>query len=132
MTRYLLDTNIISALMRDPSGPAAARLREVGADKVCTSLIVAAELRYRARRRDSAPLTAALEAVLASLDVLPLEPPLDGAYAEIRAALEAEGTPIGANDLLIAAHAKTSGCTLVTDDQAFARVPGLSVENWLR
>ena len=59
------------------------------------------------------------------------EPPADQRYAEIRAALEALGKPLAANDLFIAAHALALNCVLITDDRAFERVPGLAVENWL-
>jgi tRNA(fMet)-specific endonuclease VapC len=67
------------------------------------------------------------------LEVVPFAPPADAVCAVIRAALEKAGRPIGANDLLIAAHAVSLGCTLVTDKQRdFARIEGLSAENWLR
>jgi tRNA(fMet)-specific endonuclease VapC len=130
--RYLLDTNIISNLIRDPQGPVAQRLRAVGEDKVCTSLVVAAELRYGAAKLGSPRLTARLEAVLGALDVLPLEAPTDSFYGEIRARLERDGQSIGANDLLIAAQALALGHTVVTaNTREFNRVAGLLSENWL-
>lgn len=133
MTRYLLDTNIVSRLVRDPQGPVTARIREVGEAQVCTSIVVAAELRYGAAKRASAPLTRQIEAVLGALEILHLEPPADAVYGEIRAALERTGTPIGANDMLIAAQALVADCTLVTDNEReFARIEGLALENWLR
>lgn len=61
-----------------------------------------------------------------------LEPPFDAVYGDLRTSLEASGTGLSPHDLLIAAHAMTLHATIVTDDQAFSRVPGLSVENWLR
>jgi tRNA(fMet)-specific endonuclease VapC len=131
--RYLLDTNIVSALVRDPHGRVTDRVRAVGEADVCTSIIVAAELRYGATKKGSLRLTEQLEAVLGALQVLPLEPPSDETYGDIRAQLELEGKPIGGNDLLIAAHALVLGCTVVTDnDREFRRVQGLEVENWLR
>lgn len=131
--RYLLDTNIISAMVRDPRGVVAARIHDVGEANVCTSIIVAAELRYGAAKKGSARLSAQLELVLNALDVLPLEIPSDASYGEIRAQLERAGTLIGGNDLLIAAHALATGCTVVTDNRReFERVEGLRVENWLR
>ena len=131
MTGYLLDTNVLSDLMRDPSGPAAQRLRAVGEDAVATSVVVAGELRYGAARRGSPRLTERVEALLAELPVLPLAPPADAAYARLRAALEEAGTPIGGNDLLIAAHALALGRTVVTANlREFGRVDGLAVENW--
>jgi tRNA(fMet)-specific endonuclease VapC len=131
--RYLLDTNIVSVLVRDPHGKITAKIRAVGEANVCTSIIVAAELRYGAAKKGSARLQSQLEAVLAALEVLPLEGPADETYGEIRAALERDGRPIGGNDLLIAAHALAIGCAVVSDnEQEFARIPGLVVENWLR
>jgi tRNA(fMet)-specific endonuclease VapC len=131
--RFLLDTNIVSSLVRDPHGPVARRIAEAGERRVCTSVIVAAELRYGAVKRSSSRLTAQLEAVLGALDVLPLEPPADVRYGELRARLEQAGQLIGPNDLLIAAQALALGCVIVTDNEReFSRVDGLRVENWLR
>ena len=131
--RYLLDTNILSDLIRHPQGCVAEQIRHVGEGEVCTSVIVAAELRFGAAKRSSARLTAQLEAVLSTLDVVPFEQPVDETYGAIRAQLEQAGTPIGGNDLLIAAHAKALGCTVVTDNEReFGRVDGLACENWLR
>jgi tRNA(fMet)-specific endonuclease VapC len=131
--RYLLDTNIVSDLVRRPQGRIAQHIREVGEAQVCTSVIVAAELRYGAAKKGSQRLTAQLEAVLGALDVLPFEAPADEAYGLIRARLERAGQPIGANDLLIAAHAVALGCVLVTDNESeFGRIEGLPRENWLR
>jgi tRNA(fMet)-specific endonuclease VapC len=130
--RHLLDTNIISDLIRDPQGRIAARIAEVGEDAVCTSVIVAAELRYGAAKKGSARLSAQVERVLAGLQTLPFEEPADRAYAELRVRLEAAGTPIGGNDTLIAAHAISLGYAVVTDNEReFARVDGLKVVNWL-
>ncbi|WP_316978871.1 type II toxin-antitoxin system VapC family toxin [Shumkonia mesophila] len=131
--RYLLDTNIVSDLVRNPRGRAMRRIREVGEAKVCTSIVVAAELRYGAAKKASPRLSAQLEAVLGALEVLPLDLPADAAYGRVRARLEAAGRPIGANDLLIAAHALALGHTVVTDNEReFARIDGLACENWLR
>jgi len=130
--RFLLDTNILSDLVRRPSGRIAVRIAEVGADAVCTDVVVAAELRFGARKRNSPRLTGQVEAILSAIEILPLESPVEDAYAEIRHDLERRGTPIGPNDLLIAAHARTLGLTLVTGNTAeFLRVPELEVENWL-
>lgn len=132
MTTYLLDTNIVSDLVRNPRGRAATRLRDVGDDDVFTSVIVAAELRYGAVKKGSPRLSAQLETVLGALAILPLETPADIAYGQIRADLERRGQMIGGNDLLIAAHAVSAGATLVTDNEReFSRVRDLLVENWL-
>ena len=131
--RYLLDTNIVSDLVRNPQGRIAQQIRKIGEAKVCTSIIVAAELRYGAAKKQSPRLTAQLQAVLGALEVLPLEAPIDTAYGALRARLEKAGTPIGANHLLIAAQALALGYTLVTDNEKeFAQVKDLPRENWLR
>jgi len=131
--RYLLDTNMISDLIRHPAGPVAQRIADVGVAAVCTSIIVAAELRYGAAKGQSSKLAARVEAVLASLEILPLEPPSDLFYGNIRLELEKAGRPIGGNDLLIAAQAKALRYTVVTANEGeFGRIKGLAVENWLR
>lgn len=131
--RYLLDTNVVSDLVRNPQGRVAERIRKVGEAQVCTSIIVAAELRYGATKKGSPRLTTQLEAVLGALDVLPIETPADAAYGLIRTRLEQAGRPIGGNDLLIAAQAIALGYTIVTDNEGeFARIDGLPQENWLR
>jgi tRNA(fMet)-specific endonuclease VapC len=131
--RYLLDTNIVSDLVRHPQGPITEKIETVGEDRVCTSLIVAAELRYGAAKRDSKRLTVQLDTVLAALDVLPLEPPIDRIYGDLRAQLEKRGCLIGPNDLLIASQALALDCILVTDNEReFRRVDELTIENWRR
>ncbi len=131
--RYLLDTNIVSNLVRNPQGRVTSRIREVGEAQVCTSIIVASELRYGAVKRGSPRLTAQLDAVLEALEVVPFEAPADVAYGVLRARLERAGRLIGGNDLLIAAHAVALRHTIVTDNEReFARVDGLPCENWLR
>lgn len=131
--RYLLDTNILSDLVRNPRGAVTARIREIGEDRICTSIIVAAELRFGAEKRGSRRLTARLESILNALEVLPFESPADAVYGMIRAQLERAGCLIGGNDMLIAAQALALGHRLVTNNEReFARVEGLAVENWLR
>ena len=132
MTRYMLDTNIISDLIRNPQGKAARRIAKVGEKALCTSIIVAAELRYGSAKSGSTRLIRAVEGVLAEIEVLPFEPPADAEYGSIRTELEAAGRPIGSNDLLIAAHACATGATIVTANAAeFKRIRDLKVENWL-
>ncbi len=131
--RYLLDTNIVSDLIRNPQGRVAQHIREVGEARVCTSIIVAAELRYGATKKASPRLTAQLEAVLGALDVVPFEAPADTTYGLLRARLEKAGQPIGGNDLLIAAQAVALGHTIVTNNEReFGRIENLPCENWLR
>ncbi|ATQ70563.1 MULTISPECIES: type II toxin-antitoxin system VapC family toxin [Methylosinus] len=132
MTRYLLDTNIVSDLIRNPRGRVAAHIAHVGEANVCTSVIVAAELRYGCAKSGSKRLSAAVESLLGELAVLALEGPAAAEYGAIRAGLERRGTPIGGNDLLIAAHALAIDATVVTANMdEFARVEGLKVQNWL-
>lgn len=132
MTRYMLDTNIISDLVKNPQGRAAKRIAKVGEDNICTSIIVAAELRYGYAKSGSKRLLKAVEDLLSEIPVLPFDVPADAEYGGIRSALEAAGRPIGSNDLLIAAHAHATGATVVTANvDEFKRIRGLSVENWL-
>jgi len=128
----MLDTNIVSDLIRNPAGKAARKIRKLGADGLCISIVTAAELRFGAAKRGSARLTERVEQLLDEIEVLPLAVPADGIYARIRNELEKVGQPIGPNDLLIAAHASCAGAILVTANaKEFKRVNGLKVENWL-
>jgi tRNA(fMet)-specific endonuclease VapC len=130
--RYLLDTNIVSDLVRNPRGRVADRVKTIGDQNICTSIIVAAELRYGMTKKASPRLTTQVEAVLGALDTLPFDSPADEFYGSIRTRLESAGTLIGGNDLLIAAQALSLDHTLVTDnDKEFSRIEGLRVENWL-
>ncbi len=130
--RYLLDTNILSHLVKEPAGIIASRIANVGETMGCTSLIVACELRFGAAIKGSARLSAHVEAILSAMEVVALEEPLDRHYAEIRTSLQLIGQPIGHNDLLIGAHARSLGLIMVThNEREFSRVPGLIVENWL-
>jgi tRNA(fMet)-specific endonuclease VapC len=129
----MLDTNIVSDLVKNPSGKVADKISEVGDSGLAISVIVAAELRFGARKRGSPALSRRVETILSGLPILPFESPADFEYAAIRAALESRGEPIGGNDLFVAAHAKALNVPLVTQNVAeFRRVPGLSVLNWLQ
>ncbi len=131
--RYLLDTNMVSHVARNPHGPVAQRLVDVGVERIAISVVVACEIRYGLAKSRSKRLTERLNLILGEITQLPLEGPVDEHYAEIRSRLERAGTPIGPNDLLIAAHARALGLIVVTDNEKeFSRVPGLAVENWLR
>ena len=130
--RYLLDTSVVSDLIRNPRGVAARRMATVGEDAVCTSIVVAAELRFGAVKSGSPKLADRIDLILSALEVLPLEPPADRHYGDIRQNLARRGTPIGPNDLLIAAHAQALDLMVVTANaREFSRVPGLRTENWL-
>lgn len=130
--RYLLDTNVLSALLKQPAGPVTEHIRAVGEDALCTSVVVACELRYGAAKKGSPTLASRVEELLSAIEVLPQGENADEDYGRLRAALEKQGTPIGANDYLIAAHALSLGLILVTDNVGeFSRVRGLRWENWL-
>ena len=128
--RYLLDTNVLSQLIRRPQS-LAAKIASVGERNLCTSIVVACELRFGARKKASAELSSRVDQLLETLDVIALDGAIDRVYAEIRDALEATGQPIGGNDYLIAAHALVENCVLVTENvKEFRRVPNLTVESW--
>ena len=135
LTALMLDTNIISHMLRDPNGQAAQRAmahNQANANRpLYASVMVKCELQYGLTKRPSPRLDVAYQGVMASIDVLPITAEVASHYAQLRTQLEALGTPIGPNDALIAAHALAMNATLVTGDAEFLRVPGLRVENWL-
>ena len=99
---------------------------------MCTSIIVASEMRYGARKRRSARLSQHVDLILSAMELLPFEAPADECYAQIRDELERSGTPIGPNDMLIAAQALCHNLVVVTaNDREFSRIHDLEVENWL-
>ena len=134
MIRYLLDTNTLSDLIRRPKGAIRSRMNDAARkDIIYTSVIVAAELRFGASKKRASRLAQQVDTVLGEIIVAPFAEPMDRVYADLRAELERRGTPIGANDLWIAAQALHDGSVLVTDNEReFGRVPELKVENWLR
>ena len=127
----MLNTNVVSELIRNPTGLAAQRVRAAGS-AICISVIVAAELRYGCAKKGSSRLRCRVQEFLNEVPVLPFDVPADSAYGDIRAELEAVGRPIGSNDLLIGAHAQALGATVVTANVGeFRRILGLNVENCL-
>jgi tRNA(fMet)-specific endonuclease VapC len=130
--KYLLDTNIISNLIRNPSGPVYVHLKSILPATACTSIIVSAEIRFGLCKGVSEKLKIQAEKVLGVIDILPLEKPVDEYYGRIRAFLNQVGKPIGGNDLFIAAHALALNLNLVSANvREFSWVPDLRVENWL-
>lgn len=130
--RYLLDTNALSEVVKQPAGAVARRIAAAGENSICTSIVVACELRYGAMRKGSPVLNEKIEQLLSGVEILPLDEGVDRRYADLRMQLEQAGQPISAHDMLIAAHALTLGLTMVTANvREFRRVPGLAVENWL-
>jgi tRNA(fMet)-specific endonuclease VapC len=132
---YLLDTNIISALMKDRTGAITANVRtwaqRLPDCRLVTSVVVQYELLFGLARHGTSRLQTAYDIQMNQLPVLPLDAAVGPHYARLRTHLENAGTPIGANDTLIAAHALALGATLITADAEFSRVPGLALENWL-
>lgn len=132
--KYLLDTNILSDLIKHPVGAAAKKIVTLESEEsCCTSVIAACELRYGALKKNASSLTDRVNQLLDSIAVLSLDADVESEYAALRVSLEQAGTPIGSNDLLIASHALAADLTLVTaNEREFSRVPGLNMENWLR
>ncbi len=128
---YLLDTNIVSALMKFPRGAVAQHLQRIGAEKVCTSIIAVAEIRYGIGKSGSKRLATQFAQIEPVLRVEPFSQPAEGNYARIRNETESIGLTVSQNDLLIAAHAEALDAILVSDDRIFLRIPGLRTENWL-
>lgn len=133
---YLLDTNIISALMKSAIQEEGRRVAQRIAAaapgwRLTTSIVVQCELLYGLRRRSSERLLRRYDEVMELLEVLPLDIGVAPHYASLRQGLEAMGRPIGFNDSFIAAHAIALDATLVSADAEFTRVPGLKLENWL-
>ena len=132
MTLYLLDTNIVSYLVKGNSPAARSRLMAVPGPSVVVSVITEAELRYGvAKRGEPAVLKKAVDGFLARVRVLPWSRDAAQAYARMRVRREAVGMPLGPMDMLIAAQAKAAGAVLVSSDAAFGSFPdGLQLEDW--
>ncbi len=130
MTRYMLDTNIVSHLLRGHP-TVVARVTAAPMVALCLSVITGAELMYGlAKRPGAAARRLRARGALRRVEVLPWTPSVMAGYGETRAALESQGQPMGALDLLIAAHALETGAVLVTNDKAFRRISRLVVEDW--
>ena len=129
---YMLDTNICIYAMKNKPEKVLQRLKEEINDGVCISSITLAELEYGMKHSSNpAKNEQALLRFLLPFDVLPFGAAAASEYGEIRAYLQKAGTPIGAMDMLIAAHAKSEDIVLVTNNtRGFERVVGLVLENW--
>ncbi len=131
--RYMLDTNSASYVIRGAHPSVAARLRAVPMAHVCISSITQGELLFGLACKPGATnLQIAVSAFLARVEVLPWDSAVATRYGVLRAALNAAGKPLGNLDTLIAAHALTVGAVLVSNDEAFAQVPSLVIENWVK
>lgn len=129
---FMLDTNICIYLINERDETLRDRF-EANAGQICISSITYAELCYGVSHSARVAQNAKeLEAFRLDLDILPFDQDAGEHYGEIRHALVERGRPIGANDLLIAAHARSADATLVTNNAGeFGRVPGLRVEKWM-
>jgi len=134
MPQYMLDTDTCSYIMRRSNDALLTRLQETPVSDVCISVITKSELLYGVevsprRRQDDL----ALDAFLRHVEVMDFPDEAAAHYADIRAKLKSSGSMIGANDLFIAAHARSLDLTLITNNtREFARVPKLKIENWTR
>ena len=132
--KYLLDTNACVDYLTRRFPKVIDRVQEASPEELATSSVVAAELRYGAdKSRHPAKNHARLDILLGEIRCLDFDLAAARSYGRLRAALELRGRPIGAHDMLIAAHAMAAGLVLVTDNvREFGRVPRLSCENWRR
>lgn len=131
MARYMLDTDTCSYIMKRSSEAVLKRLQKVPVTDVCMSVITKSELLYGVEVSPQAQNAAALDAFLRHVDVLDFPCEAAGHYAQIRANLKTRGMMIGTNDLFIAAHARSAGLILVTNNTSeFKRIPGLKLDNW--
>ncbi len=130
----MLDTDISSFIIKKRDPAIQARLAQVAANDVCISVITKAELLYGVARSSNQQVNrSAVDEFLTFVRVLPWDDEAAEHYAEIRAALEAAGTPIGNLDLMIAAHARSCRLAVVTNNERhFRKVPSLRVDNWAR
>jgi tRNA(fMet)-specific endonuclease VapC len=130
--RYMLDTNICIYLRQNRPPEVTTRFRQMQYGDAVISVITYGELQYGAERsRQRTHALESLRRLVSLLPVIPLPEEAAIAHGEIRATLEARGEMIGGNDLWIAAHAKSAGITLVTNNEReFKRVPGLKIQNW--
>ncbi len=131
--KYMLDTNICIYLIRQKPRQVLSRFQECQAGEICISSITAAELFYGVQKSQRPEQNReALEQFLIPLIIADFDARAAAAYGKIRPALESQGTPIGALDLLIAAHALSLQVTLVTNNTAeFERVHDLNLDNWV-
>ena len=130
--RYMLDTNIIAFAKNNRPEIVLKRMRRFDPGDLCVSVVTLAELEYGVFNSSNPERNQlALTLFLANIDVIPFDDDAAVEYGRIRADLRRKGTPIGANDLMIAAHAKSLGMTLVTNNtREFSRVEGLMLEDW--
>src|SRR5262245_57588610 len=130
-TRYMLDTNMASYVIKGNIPRVRERLLKVPMAQVSISAVTEGELRFGvARRPDAVRRKTAVDEFLLRVEVLPWGSEAARRYGPVRAALEGEGEPMGNLDMMIAAHAMAAQAVLVTNDRVFGRVKGLKIEDW--
>ena len=131
--RYMLDTNICIYVIKHKPESVFRKLKKIKPEDVCISSITYAELAYGVEKSAQPERNRlALSMMLSSIEIVAFDDAAAADYGEIRASLEKGGTPIGSLDMLIAAHARSAGCTLVTNNtKEFCRVEGLKFANWV-
>ena len=131
--RYMLDTNICSYILKNHPASVRQKFEEIGPGNICTSAIVLAELYYGAARHPKGVvIRREIDDFASRLSVIPWDEIAADHYGAIRSTLEKVGTPVGAMDMLIAAHARSCSATLVTNNlREFDRIQGLTAVNWI-
>ncbi len=131
--RYMLDTNICIYVIKHKPESVFRKLKKIKPEDVCISSITYAELAYGVEKSAQPERNRlALSMMLSSIEIVAFDDTAADEYGEIRAGLERKGTAIGSLDMLIAAHARSAGCTLVTNNtKEFCRVEGLKLANWV-
>jgi tRNA(fMet)-specific endonuclease VapC len=131
--RYLLDTNTASYIIKGNVPRVRERLLRVPMSQVLISAVTEAELLFgAARKRDTVRLKTAIDEFLLRVDSLPWDSNAAKHYADVRAALEIAGTPMGNLDMMIGAHALAVEAVLVTNDRSFHRLKHLKIEDWTK
>lgn len=133
MKRYMLDTDTCSYIIKEHPVSVQRRFQKLTMEQLCISIITYAELAYGVERSSSRRINRPIiEDFVRYLDVIDWDVEAANQYGVIRAELETTGTPIGAMDMMIAAHAKSLKAVLVTNNQKhFLKVKGLKIENWI-
>jgi len=132
--RFMLDTNMASYIIKGANDAVQKRLENVPMASLCISAVTQAELlRGVAKKPDAKQLPMVVNEFLLRVEILPWDSRAAETYATLRTAIEKEGKPLGAMDMLIAAHAASSGAILITNDEAFYNVRKyLSLEDWTK
>ena len=133
MNLHMLDTDTCSYIIRERPASVLERFRQLTMEQLCISVVTYAELLYGVERSSSKRINRPIvDDFVRHLDVIAWDEAAAEQYGKIRADLEARGEPIGAMDMMIAAHAKSIKAVLITNNQKhFARIKRLMIENWV-